>query len=72
MIFIYNLFFSIRGSFFQNVFNLNLRCPHESRNMISQHGQAALICASLTGRADCVRLLLDAGADKEAKGHVRV
>ncbi len=38
----------------------------------SQRGSTALICAALNGRADCVRLLIDAGADKDAKDHVRV
>ena len=31
----------------------------------------ALICAAENGHADCTRLLLDAGADKEAKDVVR-
>ena len=30
------------------------------------------MCAAGKGHADCVRVLLDAGADKEAKGHVRL
>ncbi len=29
------------------------------------------MCAVRWGRADCVRLLIDAGADKEAKNNVR-
>ncbi len=37
----------------------------------TQYGHAALILASANGRADCVRLLIDAGADKEAKNNVR-
>ena len=37
----------------------------------SQGGSTALICAAIKGRADCVRLLLDAGADKNAKDLVR-
>ncbi len=31
----------------------------------------ALIHAAQNGHADCARLLLDAGADKEAKDYVR-
>ena len=38
----------------------------------AQNGKTALIQAALTGKADCVRILLDAGADKEAKDTVRV
>ena len=38
----------------------------------AQDGCTALICSGSNGRADCVRLLLDAGADKEAKDRVRV
>jgi hypothetical protein len=37
----------------------------------AQNGWTALICAATNGHADCVRLLLDAGADKEAKDSVR-
>jgi hypothetical protein len=29
------------------------------------------MCAAANGRADCVRLLIDAGADKDAKDNVR-
>ena len=36
-----------------------------------QHGFTALIWAAERGRAECVRLLIDAGTDKEAKTHVR-
>ncbi len=36
-----------------------------------QGGNTALIWAAGHGRADCVRLLIDAGADKEAKDYVR-
>ena len=38
----------------------------------SQTGRTALIEAAASGRADCVRLLIEAGADKEAKTNVRV
>ena len=37
----------------------------------SQTGSTALIQAAERGRADCVRLLLDAGADKNAHDKVR-
>jgi ankyrin repeat protein len=37
----------------------------------AQDGSTALICAAANGRADCTRLLLDAGADKNTKGYVR-
>ncbi len=38
----------------------------------SQVGWTALMDAAAYGHADCVRLLIDAGADKEAKSDVRV
>jgi hypothetical protein len=37
----------------------------------SQFGRTALILAAARGHADCVQLLIDAGADKEAKDRVR-
>jgi hypothetical protein len=37
----------------------------------AQCGETALMCAAENGRTDCARLLLDAGADKEAKQIVR-
>ena len=37
-----------------------------------QRGRTALIWAATEGKADCVRLLLNAGADKEATDEVRV
>ncbi len=37
----------------------------------SQFGSTALIYAAACGHADCVRLLIDAGADKEATADVR-
>jgi hypothetical protein len=37
----------------------------------SQFGRTALICAAAHGHAACARLLIDAGADKEAKNDVR-
>ena len=33
----------------------------------AQDGSTALICAAAYGHAECARLLLDAGADKEVK-----
>ena len=38
----------------------------------AQDGDTAMIRASVNGCTDCVRLLVDAGADKDAKNHVRV
>jgi hypothetical protein len=37
-----------------------------------QEGNSVLIAAAANGHADCVRLLLAAGADKEARNDVRV
>ena len=37
----------------------------------AQNGNTALLIAGYLGRTDCVQLLLDAGADKEAKDEVR-
>ena len=37
----------------------------------AQNGKTALILAATYGHADCARLLLDAGADKDAKCNVR-
>ena len=37
----------------------------------TQFGQTALIWAAEKGRADCVRLLIDAGADTNATAKVR-
>jgi ankyrin repeat protein len=44
-------------------------CVGES---ISQSERTALIFAASRGHVDCVRLLIDAGADKDAKDNVRV
>ena len=38
----------------------------------TQRGTTALIVAAQEGRTDCVRLLLDAGADKNALSEVLV
>jgi hypothetical protein len=38
----------------------------------SQGGSTALMFAASLGYEDCVRLLIDTGADKEAKNYVRV
>ncbi len=38
----------------------------------SPRGWTALMCAAIGGRTDCMRLLIDAGADKDAKSVVRV
>ena len=37
----------------------------------SQNGHTALMCAAESGHVDCARLLLDAGADMNAKDVVR-
>ena len=37
----------------------------------SQHGSTALILAAQYGYADCARLLIDAGADLDARNEVR-
>ncbi len=37
----------------------------------AQDGRTALMWAAAEGHADCARLLLDAGADKEVKDQVR-
>jgi ankyrin repeat protein len=39
---------------------------------ISQLGITALMLAAHKGLTDCVRLLLEHGADKDAKGNVRL
>jgi ankyrin repeat protein len=41
-------------------------------NAFAQGGYTALIWAAIIGHEDCVRLLLDAGANKEAKNKVCV
>ena len=43
----------------------------DTRARVSQDGWTALMLAASRDRVDCVRLLLDAGADKEAKNDVR-
>ncbi len=49
---------------------LRLRCVGCGK-FGSQDGYTALIEAAWEGHAGCVRLLIDAGADKEAKNNVR-
>lgn len=41
------------------------------RHARAQYGRTSLVFAAEKGHADCVRLLLDAGADKNAKDRVR-
>jgi ankyrin repeat protein len=41
------------------------------RKSILQNGWTALINAAYSGHVDCARLLIDAGADKDAKCNVR-
>ena len=38
----------------------------------SQEGWTALIEAATEGHVECVRLLIEAGTNKEAKDHVRI
>ncbi len=38
----------------------------------SQRGSTALMDAAWSGHANCVRVLIDAGADTDAKNEVRV
>jgi hypothetical protein len=38
---------------------------------MSQYEMTALMRAAENGHADCLRLLIDAGADKEARNNVR-
>ena len=38
----------------------------------TQDGDTALSLAAVQGRTECVRLLVECGADKEAKNNVRV
>ncbi len=43
-------------------------------SLLREHAQdemTALLWAAMEGHADCVRLLLDAGADKDTKNNVR-
>ncbi len=44
---------------------------HVGRRRRAQYGRTALIYAAMEGHADCARLLLDAGADKNAANNVR-
>ena len=39
---------------------------------MNQNGNTALILAACVSHSDCVRLLLESGADKEATNNVRV
>jgi hypothetical protein len=48
------------------------RRHHWAHRLRAQYNRTALILAAENGRADCLRLLLDAGADKNAKIIVRV
>ncbi len=52
------------------------KCPHlvcdaGGGEDNSQDGDTALKCAAYGGRADCVRLLIGLGANKDVKGYVR-
>ncbi len=59
----------ISSFFFFNLLVCDVSCVGKSD---SQHGSTALLYAVASGHVDCVRLLMDAGADKEAKTSVRV
>ena len=50
---------------------IGAEAEHWARLARAQDKYSALIYASWNGRTECVRLLLDAGADKEAKDEVR-
>ena len=49
-----------------------LTCCHCIVYIHAQDGVTALISAAYAGRTDCVRLLLDVGADKNAQDKVSV
>jgi hypothetical protein len=46
-------------------------CGRRGAMARAQHGSTALIRAAATGHVECVRLLLEAGADKDAACKVR-
>ena len=48
-----------------------LNCKNTQVAEDFEGGGTALICTSQNGHVDCARLLLDAGADKEATDKVR-
>ena len=48
-----------------------VRSAHVGTLMRAQGGRTALIGTAASGHADCARLLLDAGADTNAKNPVR-
>jgi hypothetical protein len=45
-------------------------CPAADLEFFSQIGDTALIQAAFEGHTDCVRLLVEVGADMEAKDNV--
>ena len=58
-----------RGDYLQNIYFLQqtlYKCLCQT-----QDGETALICAAAKGRAACLRLLLDSGAELEARSNVR-
>ncbi len=57
---------------FKNKHVLNLIRGRECLDAKLQFERTALICAFANGHADCVRLLLEAGADMENKDNMRV
>ena len=63
-----NRFFSPH-SFFRKTRDTRV-LPHFHALVHLQGGLTALMCAAENGLANCVRLLLDAGADSEAQSNV--
>ena len=61
------LLLSFHSLIFSKALSIFLRCESDK-----QDGFTALIKAAMNGRAECMRLLIDAGANKEARDRVRV
>ncbi len=51
---------------------MTCHCMCGTKCLDLQKGRTALICAAAMRRTDCLRLLLEAGADQTAKDKVRV
>jgi hypothetical protein len=64
ILFTYVLVLSFFERIWWHLFRLN-----DSRSQLD--ASTALMCAAENGNADCVRLLIDAGADKDVEGNVR-